>query len=446
MKQRMYRTYRRTYGFNTFLGGLFTKQGFFIVGCFLFCVIVGGDARKTMIFQIGSALAAFLTIGFLSNIFFSHKLSVSRLMPKTGMADEPFRYRLQFYNNGKLEKGLFFEEVPEDPRPDLRSFLTTVEPSENKRNAFDKRFGYYRWMWLIKRNLGALFTETELPVLFPATQESVESSFIPQRRGYIRFKGIRIIRKDIFGLTKRSRVITAPASVLIFPKMYAVPKSILPGTRKYQEGETALIRKVGDSEEFLSIREYQPGDPLKRIHWRSFAKLGKPMVKETQDQFASRHALILDTFSENGDDAVFEDAVSIATSFVAAPHAPDVLLDLLFVGTQSYCMTCGRGAADYSYLMEILACVIPASGVTFTSLSEHVMRHVTTVSGCIMVLLTLDPDRLHLVRSLAGSGMPLDVYICTNDPDHVRSILTDNPLKTPVKIIQNGLVQKGLSG
>ena len=44
------------------------------------------------------------------------------------------------------------------------------------------------------------------------------------------------------------------------------------------------------------MRDYRPGDPLRRIHWKSWAKTGRPVVKEYQDEFFVRHGLILDTF------------------------------------------------------------------------------------------------------------------------------------------------------
>ena len=44
-----------------------------------------------------------------------------------------------------------------------------------------------------------------------------------------------------------------------------------------------------------SLRDYRPGDPLQRVHWKSFARTGRPVVKEYQDEFFERHALVLDT-------------------------------------------------------------------------------------------------------------------------------------------------------
>ena len=36
----------------------------------------------------------------------------------------------------------------------------------------------------------------------------------------------------------------------------------------------------GGSDDFLSLKEYRPGDPLKHVAWKSFAREGEMMVKE----------------------------------------------------------------------------------------------------------------------------------------------------------------------
>ena len=78
-----------------------------------------------------------------------------------------------------------------------------------------------------------------------------------------------------------------------------------------------------DTPRITGLRDYQPGDPLRLIHWPTWARTGKPVVKELEDTFFPRHGLILDTFPAIGDDALFEDAVSVAASFVVAVDARD---------------------------------------------------------------------------------------------------------------------------
>ena len=49
----------------------------------------------------------------------------------------------------------------------------------------------------------------------------------------------------------------------MLPRRYAVPLLTLPGAQKYQEGGVAFAFNVGQSEEFVALRDYRHGDPLR---------------------------------------------------------------------------------------------------------------------------------------------------------------------------------------
>ena len=222
------------------------------------------------------------------------------------------------------------------------------------------------------------------------------------RRGILRFTGVTLARPDPLGLFRAfCRKIAAPQTVLILPKRYPLPPIALPGAMKYQEGGVALAANVGRSEEFVALREYRHGDPLRHIHWRSWAKTGKPIVKEFEDEFFVRHALVLDTFDDEPNSEVLEEAVSVAASFACTVLTQESLLDLLFVGNQSYCFTAGRGLAHADQMLEILASVKNCADKNFATLERLVLNHVAVVSGCICVLQRWDGARTHFVENLA---------------------------------------------
>jgi uncharacterized protein (DUF58 family) len=186
---------------------------------------------------------------------------------------------------------------------------------------------------------------------------------------------------------------------------------MLPGTRKYQPGGVALASSVGDAEEFISLREYRPGDPLRRIHWRSWAKTGKPVVREYQEEYFVRHALILDTFHDTPGSRVFEEAVSLAASFVTTVQTHECLLDLMFVGPEEYCFTGGRGLAHIDRMLEILASVSVCQDKPFSSLYPMVIERAGLLSSCICILLEWNDERKQLVANLRELGIPVIVLV-----------------------------------
>ncbi|HEY5233399.1 MAG TPA: DUF58 domain-containing protein [Verrucomicrobiae bacterium] len=220
-----------------------------------------------------------------------------------------------------------------------------------------------------------------------------------------------LARPDPIGLFRSFVKISAPQTVLILPKRYWLPPVALPGTMRYQEGGVALAANVGRSEEFVSLREYRHGDPMRHIHWRSWAKVGKPIVKEFEDEFFVRHALVLDTFIDEPRSEILEEAVSVAASFACAVLTQESLLDLLFVGPESYCFTAGRGLAHANQILEILASVKNCDDKNFAALEQLVINHVSVVSGCICVLQKWDDGRKKLVEKLRALDVPVLVLV-----------------------------------
>lgn len=205
----------------------------------------------------------------------------------------------------------------------------------------------------------------------------------------------------------------------MLPKRYRLPEVDLPGSRRHQPGGVALASSVGNSDEFVSLRDYRSGDPLRRIHWKSWAKTGRLIVKNYQDEFFVRHGLVLDTFQEQAYSQTFEEAVSLAASFVSTVETQESLLDLMFVGNRAYCFSSGRGVSHTDSMMEVLACVQPCHDRPFSELSSLLTSHASRVSGCICILLAWDKERQEMVRMLRGVGVPLKVIVVTEQVEAV---------------------------
>src|SRR5439155_1240201 len=153
-----------------------------------------------------------------------------------------------------------------------------------------------------------------------------------------------------------------------------------------------------------SLRDYRPGDPLRRVHWRSAARVGRPVVKEYQDEFFVRHALVLDTFAEHEESDVFEEAVSVAASIACSIQTQDSLLDLLFVGPETYCFTAGRSLGHTDHMLEVLAGVRPCRDTPFRALRDAVLERSASLSGAVAVLLAWDAPRRDFVRRRRAPG------------------------------------------
>jgi len=430
MKRFFFHNFRIVYNLGRWIRQRFTKAGLLILTGLIAAGAFGIDTRQNLAYQLFSLLLALLLLGFLSNLRFRLHVKAQRDLPPFATVGETLYYQIKIQNETqKLQRSLtLYENIKLNP-PSFETFLKAKEPGHEKRNMFDNYVGYPRWHWLMRLSRGANVTEQNLPPLPPSLMKplkvkndrannkasiSVKMTLEPLRRGYVHLTDMIIARPDPFGLVKAPYTINVSDSLLVLPKRYPVGEISLSGSRKYQRGGVNLAMSVGDSEEFVSLREYRPGDPLRHIHWKSWAKIGKPIVKEFQDEFFVRHALILDTFTEQATGEIFETAVSVAASFACAPRSHEVLLDLMFAGTQAYCFTSGRGLANTDKLLEILACVKACTAQPFSRLPSLVMEQATSLSGCICILLDWDIPRQHFVQSLKNRGIPLLVTVISS--------------------------------
>lgn len=419
MKRILFHNFHIIFTLDYWIRQRFTKAGLLVLTGLIVAGVFGIDTRQNLAYQLFSLLLVLLLLAIINSWFFRIRLTARRHLPEIATVGKPLRYDVQVQNHTpKRQRDLTLRENLKIESPSFESFLRAKE--QEKRNWFDNYIGYPRWLWMMKISKGAEIAEQSLPPIPPNDKSSITMTITPLRRGYIYFTSITFARPDPFGLFNALYTIDKPARLLVWPKRYQLNKPILlSGPRKYQPGSVGI--STGDTEELISLGEYRPGVPLRHIHWKSFAKLGKPVVKEYQEEFVVRHALILDTFTDQPNSDLFEEAVSIAATFADAPRSPEILLDLMFIGTQAYRFTSGRGLAQTDQLLEILACVEACTDQPFSQLNALVKKHRPALSASMVVLLNWDDSRQQLVQSLKNAGIPLRVFVISHTEIEIDS-------------------------
>jgi len=429
----------------------FTPAGKFVFAGLVAFAVVGVDTNQTVAYQAFTFLFALFLIALGGIVLFPARFTAKRILPRFSTAGEPFTYHVIVQNcSRRKQKGLYLFENFADPRPSFEEFTTLKEPGEEQRNAFDRLFKYHRWQWLLSRKLAvapnAGSASQALPELLPKGESEIRLELTPPCRGILEFSSLTIARPDPLGLLYSFRMMNNHQSVCVLSKRYSIPGLYLSGTRQYQSGGVALASSVGDSEEFRSLRDYRPGDPLRHIHWKSWAKTGKPVVKEYQDEFFIRHALVLDTFLNALFDESFEEAVAVASSLACSLQTRESLLDLMFVGDQAYCFTSGRGISSAERMLEILAAVQPCREHPFEHLASLVLNRTASLTSIICILLKWDDERQEMIRRLKALSIPLKVLVIANR--NTASVLEPGPMSAApesLHLLKVGKIQKKLN-
>jgi uncharacterized protein (DUF58 family) len=443
----MFRLSYRFYRLGTWLQhGLrrrFTPAGHLALAGLAACGALGIDMDQTVAFQGFALLMALLGVARISAAFFRGRFTVRRWLPRFATVGQPLRYLVSVRNTTpRVLEHLELLENLEDPGPSLAEY-SAIQRAEFRRRRFKLTLNPSPR----DRHRRALSRPAAVASLRPNAEVDVPVELLPLRRGPLRLTGLSLARPDPFGWCRGLVTVKLPETVLVLPQRYPLPPFALPGARQYQPGGVALAAAIGESEEFVSLRDYRPGDPRRHIHWRSWARLGKPIVKEFEDEFLVRHALILDTFASPDKTEAFEEAVSVAASFACTVNTQESLLDLMFVGTQAVCFTTGRGLGQAEQALEVLASVAPCAAQGFDALRALVFRHVGSVCGCIVILLDWDAPRRELVRQLRLAGLPLLVLLVAGS-EEAPALRAMPPDERPadVHILEAGRVAEGLFG
>ena len=407
-----------------------TLAGWLALGAGGAAAAAGLDTNLTVTYRAFTFLAALLVLSWATSVFFRARIEASRAMPRYAAAGEPFTYRVTVVNRGtRALAGARIGERFRDPRPSFDEWKRAREPGEERRNWFDRNVGYFRWRWLIDSRVPRDAEPAGIAALAPGERLTVTLGFTPRRRGRIEFSGLTLGRPDPMGLVNGVAHLPLAARLIALPKRYRLPELALPGRRRCQPGGVSLAASVGDSEEFLALRDHRPGDPLQRVHWKSFARTGKPVVKEYQDEFFERHALILDTGSARGEDAAFEEAVALAASFVYTIDTHDCLLDLLFVGAAAArepflirAYTAGRGQMNAEHMLEVLAAVGTSSPGEFEALARAVLARRASLSSVIVIFVSWDEHRARFVAALRAEGFEVRALLVCAERDAPREL------------------------
>jgi len=388
-----------------------TPTGWLVFGLAALTGFMGVDIGRTALYQMFVFFFVLSVVGVFSTLFFHPRITFRRRLPRYATVGEAVNYPAEVINRGRFTlRHLSLLELPPAPPPTTDSFVYEVEPGEHTRNLFDRVFAFYRWTWLVEK-YRLVRSHPSLTVDVPPNASEptpVTMRLTPNRRGIIELGRVGVMRPDIFGLVKALRFRKGPVDELIvLPKRYPLPGLSLPGRSQYQPAGLALSSAMGRSDEFMSLRDYRPGDPIRHMHWRTWARTRRPVVKEYEDEFVPRYTVVLDTFADADPDDCFEEAVSVAASFACELDTQESLLDLLFIGAEAFCFSSDRGARQTEMMLEVLASVQLSGAAGIEALERHVLSRLRDMSACICIFLDWDEPRQSLVRSLRANGIPV---------------------------------------
>ncbi|MGE3538288.1 MAG: DUF58 domain-containing protein [Candidatus Tectimicrobiota bacterium] len=202
------------------------------------------------------------------------------------------------------------------------------------------------------------------------------------------------------------------ASCLVYPA-FTVPAFFpVPRGRRLQPGGMRSLSPGGDAAEFMHTREYRVGDNLRHIHWASWARLGKPIVKVYQEESMVRLALLLDSRATTAaEKAAFEAVVSMAAGVAVALCQQQYSPDLVAVGAVVHRLQGGHMLAQAGPILDLLACLEAVAQVDWSELSTALLAATPSVSTVVAIWMDWTPQHAACVSQLREAGVAVQSIV-----------------------------------
>jgi uncharacterized protein (DUF58 family) len=241
----------------------------------------------------------------------------------------------------------------------------------------------------------------------PGQHRVVQYPIRSDARGRYRIGPLRLRLADPFGLVELTRSFTAVDVLTVVPAVHPLPPVKLGGA--WESGGESVSRSVairGDDD--AATREYRNGDDLRKVHWRSTARVGKLMVRREERPWQARATLLLDTRADahrgDGPGSSFEWAVSAIASVGAHTARRGYSLRLI---TDAGVAAGGAELTDEGVLLDHLAEVQASRNRTMDAAAGP-LRGAEGLGTLVAVLGLLDPEQAAL---LASTRSPNEVSI-----------------------------------
>jgi uncharacterized protein (DUF58 family) len=179
----------------------------------------------------------------------------------------------------------------------------------------------------------------------------------PTRRGVYEIGPTLATWSDPFGLTVHRQRLADPTTLIVHPAVEGVHDRVLSRMWEDPPVRPPVSKPWPNGFEFYGMRDYVPGDDLRRVVWSAVARTGRMLVRESEQGITDRIFLVVDNdrewHSPGTPSETFEQAVRIAAS-LGVRHLADGMSVTLLANDERL-GTSLRGAKARTELLDALA-------------------------------------------------------------------------------------------
>ena len=224
-----------------------------------------------------------------------------------------------------------------------------------------------------------------VPVAPPGETITLRMRHLFERRGVQSLEPVIVSTAFPLGLFRSRLEYRDAAEVVVYPRI----RTLRPGVLEQMQGtgQTPRLMK-GEGDEFFSLRDYIPGDDMRRIAWRVSARVRRLLVRELEPNTSRQVFLVFDArglpylpdFEEQFETAI-EIVASLAMTFLDRYYEVAVI-------TPDKSVSLNEGTAQATKILDMLARLNPAY---FKEHSENWFASLDQTRSGAYVFISPDP-------------------------------------------------------
>ena len=352
---------------------IINKRFYYILSIDIILFLVWIYSRDPLILGLWTSIIIIFSLSYLSALMSLKDLELIRTSKnKTLQVGSVFEERFEIINNSKLRK-LWIEIT------DISLLGTAI----NSRISVNIKSNIFR---------------------------KYNSSILLKKRGVYSLGPTILNSGDPLGFFRSSATIPSKKNIVVYPHIIDIQTfSVYPSTE--EGGEHLKIQTAQTTPQASGIREYQPGDPLNRVHWPYTMKHGKLMVKEFDEETQSKVWILVDaqknkhrrkkniTYSYSNRflsmrrwaarfqlacDS-FEYTVSIAATLANYYIKQNIAVGLTSVGLEIVDVQPDKGKRQLNKILGKLAVINDDGDIPITSVFEKQNSNIPNGSSVIMI-------------------------------------------------------------
>jgi len=308
---------------------------------------------------------------------------------------------------------------------DMTNALATIEVSvviTNQGTAFVRLF----LSEPLQSGMSIKNGQNKQSAILQAGENAVFKYTFQSERGSFAWETIRAKLSDPFGLIETELDLPAEAKIQVRPEFNKFRPFPLRPQRTLHSAGSIPARLGGSGTDFWGVREYHPGDPLRRLDWRLTARHPhKFFTKEFEQEEIADIGLILDARQKTnlriGEDSLFEHAARATASLAEVFLRQGNRVSLLVYQRHTTSVFPGYGKLQLNRVLHALARITPESDDSFNSL-QFLPIQMFSSHSLIVIISPLMSGDWKLFRRLRAYGY--QVLLISPDPlDYARHIL-----------------------